>query len=75
VLANLYDAAHISCSNRMGAADDPAAVVDHEGRVIGVDGLRVADASIFPWVPSANTHLSSVLTGEKVADLMRGAGA
>jgi choline dehydrogenase len=72
VLANLYDAAHISGSNRMGAADDPGSVVDQEGRVLGVDGLRVADASIFPWVPSANTHLSSVLVGEKIADLMRG---
>jgi choline dehydrogenase len=74
VLANLYDAAHISGSNRMGAADDPGSVVDQEGRVLGVDGLRVADASIFPWVPSANTHLSSVLVGEKIADLMRGGG-
>ena len=63
---------HISGSNRMGAADDPGSVVDQEGRVLGADGLRVADASIFPWVPSANTHLSSVLVGEKIADLMRG---
>ena len=75
VLANLYDAAHISGSCRMGAAGDPASVVDEQGRVLGVDGLRVADASIFPWVPSANTHLSSVLVGEKIADLMRGGGA
>jgi choline dehydrogenase-like flavoprotein len=72
VLANLYDAAHISGSCRMGAATDPDSVVDEQGRVLGVDGLRVADASIFPWVPSANTHLSAVLTGEKMADLMRG---
>ena len=40
--------------------------------MLGVDGLRVADASIFPWVPSANTHISAVLVGEKIADLMRG---
>lgn len=73
VLANLYDAAHISGSCRMGAAADPGSVVDEQGRVLGVEGLRVADASIFPWVPSANTHLSAVLTGEKIADLMRGA--
>jgi choline dehydrogenase-like flavoprotein len=75
VLASLYDAAHISGSCRMGAAADPASVVDEQGRVLGVDGLRVADASIFPWVPSANTHLSAVLVGEKIADLMRGGGA
>jgi choline dehydrogenase-like flavoprotein len=74
VLANLYDAAHISGSCRMGAASDPASVVDEQGRVLGVDGLRVADASIFPWVPSANTHVSAVLVGEKIADLMRGGG-
>jgi choline dehydrogenase len=72
VLANVYDAAHISGSCRMGAPGDPGSVVDEEGRVLGVDGLRVADASIFPWVPSANTHLSAVLVGEKIADLMRG---
>jgi choline dehydrogenase len=72
VLANLYDAAHISGSCRMGAAADPDSVVDEQGRVLGVDGLRVADASVFPWVPSANTHISAVLVGEKMADLMRG---
>jgi choline dehydrogenase len=74
VLDSLYDAAHISGSCRMGAASDPGAVVDEQGRVLGVDGLRVADASIFPWVPSANTHLSAVLVGEKIADLMRDGG-
>ena len=55
----------------MGAASDPGIVVDEQGRVLGVDSLRVADASIFPWVPSANTHLSAVLVGEKIAELMR----
>jgi choline dehydrogenase len=74
VLANLIDAAHISCSNRMGAPDDPEVVVDDHGRVLGVEGLRVADASIFPWVPSANTHISTVLVGEKIADLIRTEG-
>jgi choline dehydrogenase len=71
VLANLIDAAHISGTNRMGLPDDPAVVVDDHGRVLGVDGLRVADASIFPWVPSANTHIGTVLVGEKIADLIR----
>jgi choline dehydrogenase-like flavoprotein len=73
VLANCYDAAHICGTCRMGAPGDAGSVVDEQGRVLGVDGLRVADASIFPWVPSANTHLSAVLVGEKMADLMRGA--
>ena len=47
---------HASCSCRMGAEDDPMAVVDPAGRVRGVDGLRVVDASIFPVVPCANTN-------------------
>ena len=71
VLANAYDAAHICGTCRMGAASDPATVVDERGRVHGVPNLRVADASIFPWVPSANTHISSVLVGEKIADLVK----
>jgi choline dehydrogenase len=55
----------------MGAPGDPGTVVDEAGRVLGIEGLRVADASIFPWVPSANTHISAVLVGEKMADLIR----
>ena len=47
---------HASCSCRMGRADDPMAVVDTQGRVKGVQGLRVVDASIFPVVPCANTN-------------------
>jgi choline dehydrogenase-like flavoprotein len=71
VLANAYDAAHICGTCRMGAANDPGSVVDEQGRVLGALNLRVADASIFPWVPSANTHISSVLVGEKIADVIR----
>ncbi len=71
VLANACDAAHVCGTCRMGRADDPGTVVDERGRVLGVQNLRVADASIFPWVPSANTHISSVLVGEKIADLVR----
>src|SRR5690606_12501044 len=43
---------HPSCTCRMGAADDPLAVLDPQGRVRGIDGLRVCDASIFPVIPS-----------------------
>ncbi|HEY1643172.1 MAG TPA: GMC family oxidoreductase N-terminal domain-containing protein [Streptosporangiaceae bacterium] len=75
VLASAYDAAHICGTCRMGSAADPGTVVDEQGRVLGIDGLRVADASIFPWVPSANTHISSVLVGEKIAELIRGGPA
>jgi choline dehydrogenase len=57
---------------RMGAADDPMAVVDPELRVIGVDGLRVADSSIFPRVTNGNTNAPSILVGEKAADHILG---
>ena len=65
------DTQHACGSCRMGAPDDPTAVVDPEGRVLGVDGLRVADASVFPWVTRANTNLTAILVGEKIADAMR----
>ena len=71
VLSNVFDAAHISGTCRMGSADDPHVVVDSNGRVLGLENLRVADASIFPWVPSANTNFSAILVGEKVAHLIR----
>ncbi|MGR3495511.1 choline dehydrogenase [Citreimonas sp.] len=53
---------------RMGRADDPDAVVDPQGRVIGVDGLRVADASVFPRITNGNLNAPSIMTGEKIAD-------
>ncbi|MFM0239756.1 GMC family oxidoreductase [Paraburkholderia phytofirmans] len=59
---------HASCSARMGRADDPMAVTDPAGRVYGVSGLRVADASIFPTVPRANTNLPTMMCAEKISD-------
>ena len=59
---------HASCTCRMGADDDPMAVTDPAGRVRGVEGLRVCDASIFPVVPCANTNFPTLMTAEKVAD-------
>jgi choline dehydrogenase len=53
---------------KMGAVDDPMAVVDPQTRVIGVDGLRVADSSIFPRVTNGNTNGPSLMVGEKAAD-------
>ena len=61
---------HASCSCRMGADSDPMAVVDHAGRVKGVSGLRVCDASVFPTVPSANTNFPVYMTAERMADLI-----
>ena len=57
---------------KMGAADDPNAVVDPEGRVIGVDNLRVADSSIFPRITNGNLNGPSILVGEKMSDHILG---
>jgi 5-(hydroxymethyl)furfural/furfural oxidase len=62
---------HASCSCRMGQPDDPMAVVDTQGRVKGVQGLRVVDASIFPVVPCANTNFPTLMAAEKIADAMQ----
>ena len=57
---------------RMGAAEDRNAVVDPQARVIGVDGLRVADSSIFPRITNGNLNGPSIMVGEKVSDLLLG---
>ncbi|HHB81771.1 MAG TPA: hypothetical protein ENK83_08545 [Aliiroseovarius sp.] len=57
---------------RMGRADDPMAVVDPHCRVIGVEGLRVADSSIFPRIPNGNLNAPSIMVGEKAADHILG---
>ena len=51
----------------MGARDDPAAVVDPAGRVHGIAGLRVADASIMPAMPRGNTNLPTIMIAENLA--------
>jgi 5-(hydroxymethyl)furfural/furfural oxidase len=62
---------HASCSCRMGRPDDAMAVVDTQGRVKGVQGLRVVDASIFPVVPCANTNFPTLMAAEKIAEAMQ----
>jgi choline dehydrogenase len=57
---------------RMGAKDDPMAVVDPECRVIGVEGLRVADSSIFPQITNGNLNAPSIMVGEKASDHILG---
>ncbi len=59
---------HASCSCRMGAPDDIMAPLDPQGRVKGVSGLWVADASAFPAIPSANTNIPTIMLAEKIAD-------
>ncbi|WP_417261482.1 choline dehydrogenase [Celeribacter sp.] len=57
---------------RMGRADDPMAVVDPENRVIGVEGLRLADSSIFPQITNGNLNAPSIMSGEKASDHILG---
>jgi 5-(hydroxymethyl)furfural/furfural oxidase len=61
---------HATCTCRMGADGDPMAVTDTQGRVRGVSGLRVVDASLFPAVPCANTNFPTLMTAEKISDAM-----
>ena len=57
---------------KMGAVNDPMAVVDPECRVIGVSGLRVADSSIFPQITNGNLNGPSIMVGEKASDHILG---
>ena len=57
---------------KMGPASDAMAVVDARGNVHGLEGLRIADASIMPNIPRANTNLTAIMIGERIADFMRG---
>ena len=70
IRASCYVAQHptSTCAMAMGTRS----VVDSELRVIGVEGLRVADASVMPTVPGGNTNLPCIMIGEKAADLIRG---
>jgi choline dehydrogenase len=60
---------------RIGPADDPLAVVDPDLRLRGLDNVRVADASVIPVVPHANTNVSAILVGEILADRVRAEAA
>jgi choline dehydrogenase len=72
-IAEHAESAYHPCGTcKMGAADDPMAVVDPETRVIGVDNLRVADSSIFPRITNGNLNGPSILVGEKAADHILG---
>ena len=72
-IAEHAESAYHPCGTcRMGRADDPDAVVDPQGRVIGVDALRVADSSIFPRITNGNLNAPSIMVGEKISDALLG---
>lgn len=71
VKANVESAYHPCSTCRMGAADDAKAVVDSECRVIGVDSLRVVDASIFPSIPNGNLNAPTMMVAERAADIIQ----
>jgi len=69
---NSQTAYHPIGTCRMGPAG-PKTVVDDKLQVHGIEGLRVADASIFPTMPSGNTNAPSIMVGEKMADILKAA--
>ena len=62
---------HISGTCKMGPSSDPMAVIDQHGKVYGTEGLRVADASIMPDCIRANTNVTAMVIGERIADFIR----
>jgi 5-(hydroxymethyl)furfural/furfural oxidase len=68
--ATVIDYVHAAGTCRMGAPDDPSAVVDPHCQFIGVEGLSVVDASIIPVIPRANTHLTAVMIAERAASFL-----
>ncbi len=71
VRANVGGTWHPSGTCRMGRAEDPQAVTLSDGRVIGVTGLRVCDASLMPSIPCANTNVPTIMMAERIADLIK----
>lgn len=70
IRANTGISHHLVGSCKMGPSSDPAAVVGPDLKVHGLDGLRVADASIMPSITSGNTHAATIVIGEKAAELV-----
>ena len=62
---------HLVGTCKMGPASDPMAVVDQYGRVHGLEGLNVADASVMPDTPRANTNVSTIMIAERISDFIK----
>lgn len=74
IMRNVSTMHHISATCKMGPSSDPMAVVDQYLKVHGVEGLRVADASSMPDCVRANTNVTVMMIGERVADFVKTAG-
>jgi choline dehydrogenase len=71
MLRKVHTFSHISCTCKMGPASDEMAVVDQYGRVHGLEGLRIVDASIMPDCVRANINATTMMIGERVSDFIR----
>jgi choline dehydrogenase len=72
VRAKVESAYHPSCTCRMGRREDPMAVVDPEGRVYGVEALRIVDSSVMPSITNGNLNAPTIMVAEKIADHVLG---
>ncbi|RWG49658.1 MAG: GMC family oxidoreductase [Mesorhizobium sp.] len=68
VRQNVFGNFHPTSTCRMGSAHDPNSVTDPTGRVHGLSGLRIADASVMPFCPRANTNIPTIMVAEKMSD-------
>jgi choline dehydrogenase len=68
---NAATGAHPACTARMGPPDDAMSVADDRGRVLGVRNLRLADASLMPVIPRANTNIPTIMLAERIAEWVR----
>ncbi|MDO6544759.1 choline dehydrogenase [Photobacterium sanguinicancri] len=70
VKQNVESAYHPSCTCKMGADDDPMAVLNEACQVRGIDNLRVVDSSIFPTIPNGNLNAPTIMVAERVSDMI-----
>jgi choline dehydrogenase/5-(hydroxymethyl)furfural/furfural oxidase len=64
---NVYSIPHVVGTCRMGPSSDADAVVDQRGRIHGVDGLHVIDASILPDAPAGFPHVITIMVAERIS--------
>ncbi len=72
VRANAQSSYHPSCTCKMGARDDPFAVLDEACNVRGIASLRVVDASVFPTITNGNLNAPTIMVAERAADIIKG---